>query len=332
MYCTLSLSLSTRFPSRNTPSKSPSSLIWAIRVPHFPILTLTALFLLTGLFTHLTYAQLIESDKESPRVKTTDFSLAERYHTDIDLTQYWVSEKLDGVRALWNGNHFISRGGNIFRAPNWFTANFPKKPLDGELWIRRGGFQKTVSAVRKQNPVDEEWQRVTYQVFDLPDSPEPFNARLLQLEQISSRYSGASNNKKYLQLIPQQRVTNHRQLSLLLIKLVAEGAEGLMLHHQDSYYRAGRSNDLLKYKPRYDAEAVVLGYRSGKGKYAGATGSLLVELASGIRFHIGSGLTDKERISPPPIGSVISFRYWGLTKKGIPRHASFLRLRSDADL
>jgi DNA ligase-1 len=326
------LSRSKLFGSRNTLSESLALVTCTRQIPYFSNPTFAALISIMCFFTNLTYAQLIETSEKSLRDNATIFSLAERYRADIDLNQYWISEKLDGVRALWNGEKFISRGGNTFRAPDWFTLNFPNNALDGELWIERGGFQKTVSTIRKQNPVDEEWQSVTYQVFDLPDNPGPFNSRLLQLEQMASTYSvDSGKSKHYLRLIPQRRVINHQQLTLLLNKLVAKGAEGLMLRHQGSYHRAGRSDDLLKYKPSYDAEAVIVGYRGGKGKYSGTTGSLLVELPSGIRFHIGSGLTDKDRVFPPPIGSVISFRYWGLTKKGIPRHASFLRLRSDAN-
>lgn len=327
------LSRSNSFVVEKTSPKRLVLQAWPIRSPHFSILSLIATALVACVFASLASAQSGEAINKSPRAKAPEFSLAERYHANINLTQYWVSEKLDGVRAVWNGENFISRGGSIFRAPHWFTANFPKQVLDGELWIQRGGFQTTVSTVRKQHPVDEEWQSVTYQVFDLPDDPNPFNSRMLQLEKISTQYLAArGDNNKYLRLIPQQRVKNHRQLALLLNRLVAEGAEGLMLRHQGSYHRAGRTNDLLKYKPQYDAEAIVIAYRSGKGKYYGTTGSLLVQLPSGIRFHIGTGLTDKERVSPPPIGAVISFRYWGLTQKGIPRHASFLRIRQDADL
>lgn len=269
-----------------------------------------------------------KNQRAAPRI-----SLAENYHSDIDVTQYWVSEKLDGVRAYWDGKNLISRGGTIFNAPSWFTLNFPTEPLDGELWIQRGLFQQTVSAVMKHVPIDKEWKAVSYQTFDLPTSKDIFDSRLSQLKKVVGHYSRISaNNRQFLKLIPQQRVDNTRQLTQLLNTLVAKGSEGLMLRRGDSYHHAGRNGDLLKYKPIYDDEATVVGYRAGKGKYRGKTGSLLVELSTGVRFYIGSGLTDKERVSPPSVGSVISFSFSGLTDNGIPRHARFLRIRPDAGL
>jgi len=56
-------------------------------------------------------------------------------------------------------------------------------------------------------------------------------------------------------------------------------------------------------------------------------GSLMVETPEGLRFRIGSGFTDPQRRSPPPIGAIITYRYNGKTEKGIPRFARFLRVR-----
>lgn len=68
--------------------------------------------------------------------------LAERYRGDIDLSHYWVSEKLDGVRAVWNGKSLRFRSGNLVPAPQWFLDALPDQPLDGEQLrdiVRRGG-------------------------------------------------------------------------------------------------------------------------------------------------------------------------------------------------
>lgn len=113
----------------------------------------------------------------------------------------------------------------------------------------------------------------------------------------------------------------------MLDDVVKKGGEGLMLHRADSLYHSGRSDDLLKLKPWQDAEATVIEILPGKGKFSGMMGSLLVKDQSGHIFRIGTGFSNDERRSPPPVGSVITFKFTGTTKKGLPRFASFLRIR-----
>jgi DNA ligase-1 len=102
-----------------------------------------------------------------------------------------------------------------------------------------------------------------------------------------------------------------------------------MLHHQDSLYQHGRSNRLFKLKPYDDAEAVVIGYRPGKGQFTGKMGSLKVRAENGKEFYIGTGFSQREREDPPPLGSRISFRHQGYTDKGTPRFAVFIRIRDE---
>ena len=131
-------------------------------------------------------------------------------------------------------------------------------------------------------------------------------------------------------LVDQFRVADHAELMARLEAVVAAGGEGLMLHHEDAPYRAGRSDDLLKVKPYLDAEARVIAHLPGQGRYAGLMGALLVEESSGRRFRLGNGFSDEERRSPPPIGSLVTFKYQGRTRHGLPRFASFLRVREHA--
>jgi DNA ligase-1 len=105
------------------------------------------------------------------------------------------------------------------------------------------------------------------------------------------------------------------------------GGEGLMLRKPNSQYTVGRSYDLLKVKTFEDAEATVIKHLPGSGKHSGRLGALQVELPSGIQFAIGTGFTDQERENPPPVGSIITFKYYGFHESGIPRFASFLRVR-----
>jgi DNA ligase 1 len=256
--------------------------------------------------------------------------LAKVYQQGMDLSDYWISEKYDGLRAYWDGQTLWTRGGERIQSPGWFTAGWPPVPLDGELWVGRGAFERATSTVRQQTPDDAAWRKLRFMVFDMPAHGGPFTDRLGALQK-----SVAHIQQAWVVAVEQTRATSHAALMRHMRQTVAAGGEGLMLHRGASLYTASRSDDLLKVKPHEDAEARVLGYEAGKGKYAGMTGALLVEtLASGngpvpgLRFKIGSGLSDALRRNPPPVGSRISYRYRGLTAAGVPRFASFLRLHS----
>ncbi len=257
-----------------------------------------------------------------------DLLLAELYHENIDVSKYWVSEKLDGVRAFWDGKKLVTRGGQVIAAPAWFIADFPKTALDGELWLGRNQFAQTMSILSKAQPIDSEWQQLRYHVFELPNAPGTFTERIAAMQAIAHNNKNQTNTQ-YWQIIPQFRLLDHRVLMAKLQELEQQGAEGLMLHHQDALYKTGRSSDLLKLKSYQDTEAEVIGYRPGKGKYLGMVGALVMKMPDGKTFAIGSGLTDALRQNPPPIGSLVTYRYNGFTKKGLPRFARFVRVRED---
>lgn len=275
----------------------------------------TALFFVCGLCCHLTAAEARHD---------TAVSLANAYGGDIELSRYWVSEKLDGVRALWDGDALYSRRGNRFNAPAWFVDGFPAEALDGELWMGRGTFEALSGAVRRQTPDAGAWRRIRYMVFDLPGLQAPFDERLQRMRDMF-----ADPPSPHIALVEQFRVVGEAELMAALESVVADGGEGLMLRDGRSFHRAGRSDDLLKLKTYEDAEAVVVGHLPGKGKYAGLLGSLLVEMPDGRRFRLGTGFSDAERRNPPPVGAVVTYKYTGTTVNGIPRFASFLRVRDE---
>ena len=269
----------------------------------------------------------------SPRTLAAErpaIQLATLYRQNIDIKHYWVSEKLDGVRAYWNGRQLVSRQGHVFAAPDWFTDGFPKVPLDGELWIGRQQFDLVSGTVRKKERRKElkklgdhqGWYQVKLMIFDLPAVNASFTERVKQMQTLVEQ-----TDSPYLQMIKQQRLDNQQQLMVLLDKVVADGGEGLMLHRGGAYYQASRSDDLMKLKRHFDAEAVVLKHLPGKGKYSGMLGALLVKTDDGVTFKIGSGFSDLERKNPPAIGRIITFKYYGKTMNNVPRFASFLRVR-----
>lgn len=258
----------------------------------------------------------------APAVKPA-FMLARVYQPEVDVSIYWVSEKLDGVRAHWDGRRLIMRGGSTIQAPAWFTAGFPPVPLDGELWAGRGTFEEVSGTVRRQQPDEAAWRRVRYMVFDMPDPELTFD---LRLDALRALLDGADN--PHIQVVKQFRLEDHAALMDTLEQVAAAGGEGLMLHRAEARHRAGRSDDLLKLKPYLDAEARVVGHLPGKGKYTGMLGALQVQTGDGRRFAIGTGLSDAQRLDPPPVGSIVTYQYQGLTSNGIPRFASFLRVRT----
>ena len=250
--------------------------------------------------------------------------LATEYGGDVDVAQFLVSEKLDGVRGRWTGTMLLTRGGERIHAPAWFTEGWPRAALDGELWLGRGRFDETSGVVRTLVPDHDAWREMKFMVFDLPESAAPFAERVAAIRALLDEHK-----VPWLQAVEQFRVRDAAELDAHLERIVDAGGEGLMLHHENARYSAGRSDDLMKYKPFDDAEARVIAHLEGKGKYAGMTGSLLVERADGVRFRVGSGLSDAERANPPPIGSWITYRYNGLTSKGLPRFPRFLRVREE---
>ena len=268
----------------------------------------------------------------SAQAQTPEMILAKTLPENVDVRDYWVSEKYDGVRGYWDGKQrrMYSRNGTVIALPNDFAAQLPDISLDGELWIGRGQFERVVSVVRDAQPDDSAWKQVKYMVFELPDSQNQygdFTQRMARIERITQHI-----NAPNIQAVKQWRVRDRAELLRQLDTITQAGGEGLMLHLASAPYQTGRSDALYKLKLRQDAEATVIGYVAGTGKYAGKVGSLRVRTENGREFNVGGGLNDALRAQPPAIGSVITYQFNGLTKKGQPRFPRFLRVRVDKPL
>ena len=250
--------------------------------------------------------------------------LAHVWTDDHDPAGWWMSEKLDGVRAYWDGKQFLSRNNNIFYAPKWFTDGLPNHALDGELWIARKAFDRTSGLVRQQSMSDE-WKQMKYLIFDAPDAGGTFEERLQYV---------AAGVKKWGS---PYAFSHEHEICKGLDHMLAEldrvnklGGEGLMLRKPGSKYERTRSTSLLKVKTFLDAEATVIGYEAGAGRHKGRVGALVARFGNGKEFKIGTGLKDRERESPPAVGSVVNVKYQELTKDGIPRFPVYVGLRPDA--
>lgn len=250
--------------------------------------------------------------------------LANVYRNQANVVQYLVSEKLDGVRAVWDGQTLRFRSGREIHAPRWFVDGLPKQSLDGELWLGRGSFERLSGIVRRDKPDDAEWRLVRYMVFELPDAEGGFNKRYEQIKQMVRQA-----NVPWLQEIQQFSAVDRNSLQKQLNEIVRAGGEGLVLHRADALYETGRSDTLLKMKPFDDAEAIVIGYLPGKGKHLGTMGALRVRTPEGREFSLGTGFTDEQRKTPPQVGATVTYRYRDVTSSGLPRFASFLRIQNE---
>jgi DNA ligase-1 len=283
---------------------------------------------------------------------------------------WWASEKWDGIRALWDGEKMISRGSGVGKPkvytyiPEWFKRSLPPSiPLDGEIWIGRGLFQKTsrLSTLKpgksySQEQIDNIWTgledpQVIFKVFDIPNDPRPFEERMKLLQTIVKDQKECwkkldyRNKKTFpIQFTEQVKIKSMEQLVSLYKKMTSEGAEGIMLRAPGSQYETKRSKYMLKYKIKEDAECIVRDYTLGEGRLKGLLGSLKCEIiqdskASGIFTQIGTGFTDSQRTNYNkkgyseyvPIGSIVSFSYMEMTDDGVPRHPVYRGVRDDIE-
>lgn len=241
--------------------------------------------------------------------------LLKKYSEDINVTSWYMSEKLDGVRAYWDGEKLISRSGKVFAVPTFFTKEFPKHKLDGELWSKRGDFSNVSSIVNRKKPHNG-WKNLTYNIFEVPDAKGNLLQRLNNVK-----------TAKYLKIIKQIKVIDKKHLDEFLKNIEKKGGEGVVVRDGSLKYYIGRNNNALKVKSYIDEECEVIGHNDGQGKYESMLGSVSCRMKNMQVIKIGSGLNNQQRIEPPKIGAIITFKYYGLTSKGKPRFPVFLRLR-----
>lgn len=272
-------------------------------------------------FIGLSFMATAYADAKKPKML-----LLETYQENQSVLGWWMSEKLDGVRAKWNGKALISRGGHEIHAPDWFLADLPAFELDGELWTTRQDFENVVSIVRQQQP-DSRWDAVSYQIFEVPNQPGNLMERLAVLKNYLAKHQ-----LTHVQIIPQTKIISEAQLTAEFDRLTEIGAEGLVLRAPNQSYETGRSRQALKMKAYEDDECQVVGYKPGKGKISGLVGALLCDWHGKMQLSIGSGLSLQEREKPPEIGQWVTFKYYGLTGSGKPRFPVFMRIRLDQDM
>ena len=235
-----------------------------------------------------------------------------------NITNWYMSEKLDGIRAYWTGKELISKTGNKIYAPSWFINEFPPFELDGELWSKREDFENIQNIVLDETP-STKWNELTYNIFEVPNENGNFDKRLERIQLWLEK-----NPNKFMKIIPQKLCRNELDLDNYLKELIDKKAEGIILKNPNLDYFTGRSENILKVKKFYDEEGLVIGLNYSKeGKFK----SLRLKLENGIIFNLGGGFSDIQRENPPKVGDIVTFKYYDLTKNNKPKFASFLRVR-----
>ena len=256
---------------------------------------------------------------------------------DQNVSGWLASEKLDGVRAYWDGENLLSRQGKKLNAPLSFTKNFPKFALDGELYAKELKFEEIQASVMDKLPDEKAWSRLKFHVFDVPEASGGLLTRL----EILAKFLKNEPNQNLI-IIKQIKMRDNAQFLKFTEEIIAKGGEGAVVREPNAPYERKRSKNALKFKKFKDAECEVIAVNKGSGKYANLAGSLTckalggkdvkeraIEPKEGTIFKIGSGLSDKNRQDPPKIGSIITYKFQNLTANGKPRFPIFLRIRED---
>lgn len=283
-----------------------------VRICHVRRLCLLFAFIGLG----ISFASHALADTNKPKIL-----LLKVYQPNQEIIGWLMSEKLDGVRGVWDGHVLRFRSGRKIHAPEWFVEELPPFAIDGELWTKRNDFAHISSIVRQKVP-DSRWHQITYNIFEVPNQAGGLEARLKVLKLYLQKHPS-----NVVRIIPQVKIHSMHQFKNRLHEVLALKGEGLVVRRGDVSYEVGRSKDALKVKPFKDDECNVVGYKPGTGKYRGEVGSIRCRLKSGHEFYIGSGLKDSDRESPPKIGEQVTFKYQKLTANGMPRHPVFLRVR-----
>ena len=236
------------------------------------------------------------------------FMLGRPCPPDVDPSGWWMSEKLDGVRAFWTGEKLVSRGGHPINAPDWFLKNLPPMAVDGELWAGRAQFQSADAAL--DGLESEVWKNINYMLFDAPHEPGGFEDRFGRLLEWD-----ADTDRNHVTVLPQARCAGQAHLQDYFESVIAQRGEGVMLRQPGSAYEPRRSDAMLKLKPIDDTPATVIDHKPGK-RY----GSVVVQCADGREFSVSA-----KRDMNVEVGQSIVVRHNGVTENGIPKFPRLVR-------
>lgn len=250
-----------------------------------------------------------------------DLQRGKNYKQHHTIKNWVMSEKLDGIRAYWNTKELLTRKGNKIYAPKWFIKSLPNFELDGELWTKRDDFENIQSIVMDKKP-SKKWKEITYNIFEVPNQKGDFFSRLELVQKYIEK-----GKLQYIKVIKQIKIKDKAHLEEFMNEIINKKGEGVIVKNPDLEYFQGRNSNILKVKKFSDMEGKVIGINISQK--TGVLKSLKVKLENGITFNLGTGFTKKQRENSFTVGTIVSFKYYGFTKNGKPKFASFLRVRED---
>eukprot|EP00026_Physarum_polycephalum_P002684 Phypoly_transcript_02692.p1 GENE.Phypoly_transcript_02692~~Phypoly_transcript_02692.p1 ORF type:complete len:862 (+),score=102.64 Phypoly_transcript_02692:87-2672(+) len=248
-----------------------------------------------------------------------ELMLASFFKPGTDPTGWFLFEKYDGIRGLWDPGpkRFFSRQGKILKVRNDFEESMPDLLLDGEIWFGRGQFNETCKISSRSLISKVNWNAFKYMVFDCPVREGTYEERYSFLQ------TRIPTNHQFVFLAPKITCTGRDHLQEFTKNILAEGGEGVILRNPKSAYEHGRSKNILKFKTFRDLEARVI---SSSKREDGVT-VYSCELPNGLKFECAaSGMCDKSLLKPLVI---VSCKYNGLYPSGRPREPLIFRPRLD---
>jgi DNA ligase-1 len=243
----------------------------------------------------------------------------------IDPTGWWMSEKYDGIRAIWTGKRLMSRTGEVITAPQSFLSLLPSdSSFDGELFTKRGDFSKTSSIISKKIPLELEWNNIIFMIFDIPHVKDTFENRIDIIDALVKQIDSPQ-----ILSVKHTIIDSYDHLMSLHDHITSSKGEGVMIRKPLSFYELKRSKSFLKVKMFKDEDAIIIGYHLGSGRLKNTLGSLIVKWVHdfSVVFKVGTGLDDSIRFSDYksilPIGSVITVKFFDFFPSGKPRFPVF---------
>jgi len=225
--------------------------------------------------------------------------LARDYQNE-DVKGFFASEKLDGVRAIWDGEKLCTKNFRIINAPDWFVSGLPKYALDCELWAGRGRFQFAANVVKRNKADNPDWRELRLCVFDLPSTKGNLSQRMEIMKSIVITH---------VEILEQIEIKDEKHLKHLFDSVKSKGGEGLMLRQSSEEYTHGRTDLLLRMKDHATDEGECIA---------------IIDGAAHLKWR---GIIVKVKANTMKIGDSVTFKYNGLTENGIPRHARFIAVR-----